>query len=50
MARLVVDRPGMRLVFNYRSETTQRWDSDRLRRRHGYTTEYPEGAGLLVGL
>lgn len=42
VARLVVDRPGAELVFNYRSDTTMRWDSDRLRRRHRYGTLYPD--------
>ncbi|MEN8113772.1 MAG: MBL fold metallo-hydrolase [Actinomycetota bacterium] len=51
VARILVDRNDPELVFNYRKATTERWDSSRLRRRHGYRTIYPddtEGQGVLV--
>lgn len=41
IARLVVDRPGGELIFNYRSESTERFDSPRLARAFGYRTTYP---------
>ena len=49
VARIVVDRPGMELVFNYRSETTERFASSSLRRAHRYRTAYPgQGPGIRV--
>ena len=46
----VITRPGTcTLAFNHRTDTTERWDSSRLRRRFGYETVYPGGdAGLTV--
>jgi hypothetical protein len=31
------------IVFNYRTEHTERWDDPVLRRRHGYEVRYPAG-------
>jgi hypothetical protein len=51
IARLVVDRPSMELVFNYRVETTDRFDSSTLRRKHGYVSIYPEGdPGIAIDI
>jgi len=51
VARVVVDRPGVELMFNYRSDTTDRFDSPRLRRVHKHRTRFPEsGPGLRVDL
>jgi hypothetical protein len=52
VARLVVDRDETELVFNYRTATTERWDSPRLRRRHRYRTVYPENAegGIVISV
>jgi len=43
IARLVVDRPGVELIFNYRCESTERFDSPWLTRAFGYRTTYPDG-------
>jgi hypothetical protein len=52
LSRIVVDRRPASLEFNYRSETTQRWDSRRLRSRFEYQTVFPRTgeAGLVVDL
>jgi hypothetical protein len=42
VARLVVDRADTELFFNYRVDTTERWESPRLQRRYHYQTIYPE--------
>jgi hypothetical protein len=49
VARILVGTEDAELVFNYREPTTERWDSNRLRRRHRYRTVYPEDQpGILV--
>jgi hypothetical protein len=51
VARIVVARPGVELMFNYRTETTERFDTSRLRRIHKLRTRYPDsGAGLRIDL
>jgi hypothetical protein len=52
ISRIIVDRDDVSLECNYRSETTERWDSRRLRRRFGYQVIFPEAGedGLSVEL
>lgn len=52
VSRIVVEREDRALAFNYRVQTTERWDSPRLRRRFRYRTVFPgsEMAGLVVQL
>jgi hypothetical protein len=52
VARLLVDRDIEELVFNYRTATTERWDSSRLRRRYRYRAVYPAGndPGVVVSI
>jgi hypothetical protein len=48
---VIVDgRRGETLVFNYRTDATLRWASERLVRRYGHRTDYPEprSAGVAV--
>jgi beta-lactamase superfamily II metal-dependent hydrolase len=42
VARIVVDRPGMELLFNYRSETTDWFGAKSLSRAHKYRSLYPD--------
>lgn len=49
VSRILVDRGDVSLEYNYRSTTTARWDSRRLRRRYDYRTVFPQSdAGGLV--
>jgi beta-lactamase superfamily II metal-dependent hydrolase len=49
VSRIVTGTEDATLEFNYRCETTDRWDSARLRRRHQYRTAFPnDGEGLAV--
>jgi hypothetical protein len=49
VSRVLAATDGPVFEFNYRTETTARWDSARMRRRYGYRTVYPEvGEGLVV--
>lgn len=50
VSRIVVAGDDLTLEFNYRTASTERWDSSRMRRRFGYRTVYPEDemAGLVV--
>lgn len=51
VARIVVDNPEMQLMFNYRTESTERFDSFTLRHSHKYRTVYPESDhGLQIDL
>ena len=51
VARIVADRPGVELIFNYRSGTTERFDKTTLRRAHRYRVSYPaSGAGIRIDL
>ena len=42
--------PKAQLVFNYRTQHNEMWDSAPLRQRHGYTTVFPESRGEGVTL
>ena len=33
---------GAELVFNYSSEFTDKWDTQRLKNKYGYTTAFPD--------
>jgi len=50
ISRVVVERDDRQLLFNYRTQYTESWESPRLQRRFGYTPVYPEhpGVGLHV--
>lgn len=50
VSRIVVAGDDLTLEFNYRTASTERWDSSRMRRRFRYRTVYPEyeTAGLVV--
>jgi hypothetical protein len=49
VSRVVTGTDDAALEFNYRSETTERWDSARMRRRYGYRTVFPrDGEGLAI--
>ena len=50
VARIVVRKSDCELVFNYRSEENERWDSGRLRRKFRYRGAWPEPetAGMRV--
>jgi hypothetical protein len=51
VARVIVDRPGAELMFNYRTRTTDRFDSPELRRSYKHQTRYPQsGPGLRIEL
>jgi hypothetical protein len=49
VSRVLTTTEEAALEFNYRTETTNRWDSARMRRRHGYRAAFPDdGEGLAV--
>jgi hypothetical protein len=52
VSRVIASRSECTLAFNYRTETTDRWDSRRLRRRFRYGAIYPDEAdsGIRVAL
>ena len=52
VSRVIAPRSEPTLLFNYRTDTTERWDSARLRRRFRYDVVYPDesGIGLRVAL
>lgn len=52
VSRIITSVPECTLEFNYRSETTERWNSSRLRRRYRYEPVYPEGTapGLRIDI
>lgn len=51
VSRVITVRSAPSLAFNYRTDTTERWDSSRLKRRFGYETEYPgHDAGLTIAM
>lgn len=52
MSRIVVGRDDVALQFNYRTQTTERWDSSRLQRRFRFRATFPEAEteGLVVEL
>ena len=53
VARVVMGAPvGAELVFNYRTELNEFWDSPSVRARHGYATRFPQNgqAGIAVDL
>jgi len=53
VARIVLGAPrGAELVFNYRTEFNEIWDSPSLQAQHGYSTRFPHNgkAGIAVDL
>lgn len=48
IARILAATPNVEFVFNYRSEETEIWDHDTLRRQFGYTTRYPRENGEIM--
>jgi metal-dependent hydrolase (beta-lactamase superfamily II) len=48
----VIKRGGdqVELLFNYRSDDNEVWDSSTLKDKHGYQTTYPGGEGIVVSL
>lgn len=48
VSRVIAPRSECTLAFNYRTETTDRWGSRRLRRRFRYGVIYPDEADLGI--
>lgn len=48
IARILHTKRSVDFVFNYRSEETEVWDNDNLRKQFQYTTHYPQKNGQIM--